>query len=78
MRWKPIDEQAAAGGVQEPNVRISYYTRGSYLVIDVTDNGIGIEDPSNRLIFFGRLFHKEGRKRTGAPFRVQFRQLDRR
>ena len=47
-----IDEFTNSGGlVKEPCIEIRTYTDGDFLVLDVTDNGIGIRDKHSRIIF---------------------------
>jgi len=47
-----IDELIQSGGLNEtPRIEIKAYTNEDFLCLDVTDNGIGIEQKNSRLIF---------------------------
>ena len=47
-----IDERMQSGGLNEaPRIEIKTYIREDFLCLDVTDNGIGIEQKNSRLIF---------------------------
>ena len=47
-----IDERAASGELAEaPRVGIRAYVEGDFLNLDVSDNGIGIDTKTSRLIF---------------------------
>ena len=47
-----IDELAASGGLKaKPRIEIRAYVRDDFLVFDVTDNGIGIDEKNFRIIF---------------------------
>ena len=47
-----IDELIQSGGLNEPpRIEIKAYTDEDFLYLDVTDNGIGIEQKNSRLIF---------------------------
>ena len=50
-----IDDLASANGSDEPEarsrIRVDAYVEGDYLVVDVSDNGIGISPDQFRLIF---------------------------
>ena len=47
-----IDTLVASGGLDEtPCIRIRTYIEGDFFVLDVTDNGIGIDMKRQKLIF---------------------------
>ena len=47
-----IDERMQSGGLNEaPRIEIKTYIREDFLYLDVTDNGIGIEQKDSKLIF---------------------------
>ena len=47
-----IDELAASGEpVKRPRIRIRVYVRDDFLVLDVSDNGIGIEEKNFKIVF---------------------------
>ena len=47
-----IEELAVAGGLREPpRIQIRAYTKGDFLHLDVSDNGIGVEPKDHKLVF---------------------------
>ena len=46
-----IDALAASAGLDDPHIQIRCFHRDDYLIIDVVDNGIGIDEAHTRLIF---------------------------
>ena len=47
-----IDELARSGGLREkPRIEVRSYTEDEFLVLDVTDNGIGITEQRSEVIF---------------------------
>ena len=71
-----IDALAAAGGGAAasgpPRVRIACYPRDEFLVIDVTDNGIGIGEQRHRLIFTAGYSTKESGSGLGLHSAANF------
>ena len=55
-----IGELAESGGLEgEPCIRIRAYAKGEFLVLDVIDNGVGIEAAKSRLVFAAGYSTKE-------------------
>ena len=55
-----IDELAASGGLgEEPCIRLRAYVEGEFLVLEATDNGVGIEAANSRRIFAAGYTTKE-------------------
>lgn len=55
-----IDELRKTGGLEvKPHIRIRSYVQNEYLVIDVIDNGIGIEEKHLKIIFAAGYTTKE-------------------
>ena len=67
-----IEELAASGRLDEPAIDIRCYRRDDYLVIDIVDNGIGIADTHNRLIFSAGYSTKEGGSGLGLHSAANF------
>ena len=67
-----IDEHAASSGLDRPFIRIDCYREGEFLVIDVVDNGIGIDDVHNRRIFSAGYTTKEGGSGLGLHSAANF------
>ena len=67
-----IDEHAASSGLDRPLIRIDCYREGEFLVIDVVDNGIGIDDVHNRRIFSAGYTTKEGGSGLGLHSAANF------
>ena len=47
-----IDERAARGGLDAPRIRVRCHLQAGYLVLDVTDNGIGLDADVNAMRIF--------------------------
>ena len=69
-----IDALAAAGGgAPDPaRIRIACYPRDEFLVLDVVDNGIGIGEQRDRLIFAAGYTTKEGGSGLGLHSAANF------
>ena len=67
-----IDEQRAHGGLERPRIAIDCRLENDFLVIDVTDNGIGIEDARSRRIFGAGYTTKDGGSGLGLHSAANF------
>ena len=69
-----IDEHAASApsGLDRPVIRIDCYREREFLVIDVADNGIGIDDVRNHRIFSAGYTTKEGGSGLGLHSAANF------
>ena len=71
-----IDELAATGAAQAPPgppaIRIACYPQDEFLVLDVTDTGIGIADDRRRLVFAPGYTTKEGGTGLGLHSAANF------
>ena len=71
-------EAIEGGGVTQPQIRIRARVEGDLLLLDVIDNGIGLEPKSLPWIFSPGYTTKTERQRAGAALRSQLRDQDRR
>ena len=68
-----IDRLADSGGLQAPpRIRISAYTRAGALVLDVTDNGDGIEPDRCTMVFSAGYTTKDGGSGIGLHSAANF------
>ena len=67
-----IDEQRAQGGLERPRIVLECRLEDDFLIIDVTDNGIGIEDVRSRRIFGAGYTTKDGGSGLGLHSAANF------
>ena len=68
-----IDEMVQSGGLNEkPRIEVKAYISEDFLCIDVTDNGIGIEQKNSRLIFNAGYTTKESGTGLGLHSSANF------
>ncbi len=68
-----IDELVQSGGLNEtPRIEVKAYTDEDFLYLDVTDNGIGIEQKNSRLIFNAGYTTKESGSGLGLHSSANF------
>ena len=68
-----IDELIQSGGLNEtPRIEVKAYTNEDFLCLDITDNGIGIEQKNSRLIFNAGYTTKESGTGLGLHSTANF------
>ena len=68
-----IDELVESGGLEgEPRIRIQACVRGEFLVLEVTDNGVGIAAENPRILFAAGYTTKDGGSGLGLHSTANF------